>query len=583
MTFNDDSDVKCYLTNVSSESNSLANAINASYGVYYTSTQPNYGLYDAYRILYYDNSSNDKYVVFFTDGANDGDSDYLSTISGYLKKIATVYAVGAGADGSTLSTVASDENHVISASSVTEVANSISGIATTIINESRPKTGKGTVTDYIDSRFQVSDAGGNVLSNGAKVGANGEGTLLIAEDGSQKVVWQDVEIGTGSNVWSDYIYVKAKNTFFGGNKVVTNGPGSNVSITGDKTKYFPQPTVNVKLLDFTPQNNEITLWLGDTIEGVDYSKWLTENTKIPEDALSQIKMSADEISSLITGASVTKDYMAGGETLGSFSFKLSAKDDSDNNINITNHAAEKTGNAVETYYLTITYSPISVSNRVITDTGRDIKDPVGTEVGSVEKIGKYIVNVVTGSLDALKRSTTEDGTLLNGATYKLEKFQNNKWTAYNVLTSGEANIDGTPASDGLMAFNNLGLGLYRLTEVSAPSGFAKSEDVYYIEIERNTEETDKVQYDFLISKNNNIIASWKVDSTVTRDEEYDTNVCTCVMENGVVKAGLNVVDQIAYTLPETGGSGVYVYTIGGILLMIAGALLLYKNKNNKNK
>lgn len=42
-------------------------------------------------------------------------------------------------------------------------------------------------------------------------------------------------------------------------------------------------------------------------------------------------------------------------------------------------------------------------------------------------------------------------------------------------------------------------------------------------------------------------------------------------------------NEVAYTLPETGGSGVYVYTIGGILLMIAGALLLYKNKNNKSK
>ena len=583
VTFNndDESKVKCQLSNVGTEKNTIKNAINNSYGVFLKGTYPYNGLKKAYDILSNDESKNSKYLVFFTDGEISGGD--ISTVSKDIKDIATAYAIGAGADGGTLETVATSTNHIISGSAVTEVAKSLSGLSTTIINESRPKTGKGTVTDYIDSRFVASDANGNPLSNGAKVGKNGEGTLIIDADGSQRVEWENVSIGTGDSKWSDYIYVKAKDTFFGGNKVVTNGPGSNVSITGDQTKYFPQPTVNVKLLDFVPNNNEITLWLGDTIEGTAYVKWLADNTAIPEDALTQIAMTDEEKASLIAGNTITKDYNAGGEKLGEFKFKISAVDNNSTAIEVTDHTAEKTGNAVETYTLTIKYDPIPVSQRTITDTSRSIKSPVGTEVTSVTKTGNYIVNVITGSLNVLKHSTDINGALLDGAEYQLDYFKDDsKYVKVSTLTSGAANPDGTAAANGLMAFNNLGVGIYRLTETKAPEGFAKSGDVYLINIRRNPEETTKVQYTVSISKNSDIIGSWKIDSEVTRDAD-DKNICTCVMENGVVKAGLDVVDPIAYTLPETGGSGVYVYTIGGILLMIAGALLLYKNKNNKNK
>ena len=564
--------VECGLTNVGNGSSTIASAIGNIYGSYNTATHPYGGLEKANNILNNDYSDNAKYVIFFTDGANDGES--VAEIAEELHEQASVYAIGAGAQGSTLSIVASDENHVIAASSVTELASSLSGIATTIVNELRPKTGKGTVTDYIDSRFEACDASGNLLSNGAKVGANGEGTLVVAEDGSQSVVWNDASIGTGNNKWSDYIYVKAKSTFFGGNKVVTNGPGSNVSITGDKTKYFPQPTVNVKLLDFTPEDAEITLWLGDTITGAEYSKWLTENTSIPEDARTQIALSETDIATLVSDGMIVKDYSAGGEKLGSFTLSLKGYNDAGDEIVINSHTADKTGKAVEKYVLSINYTAIPVADRTIEDTGRTIKSPVGTEVTSIDKEGTYIVNVVTGALDVLKRSKSETGTLLAGATYSLEKEQNGNWVKFT--------DDVTSDSNGLMAFTNMGVGKYRLTEISAPSGYAKSNIIYYVDIARNTEETE-VKYDITVSKNETVVASFTVDSEVNASQDTDTNLYTCILGEGVVTTGFNVVDQIAYTLPETGGSGVYVYTIGGILLMIAGALLLYKNKNNKNK
>ena len=41
---------------------------------------------------------------------------------------------------------------------------------------------------------------------------------------------------------------------------------------------------------------------------------------------------------------------------------------------------------------------------------------------------------------------------------------------------------------------------------------------------------------------------------------------------------LTIKNQKVYSLPEAGGSGIYWYTIGGMLLMVTSAWILYKNK-----
>ena len=41
---------------------------------------------------------------------------------------------------------------------------------------------------------------------------------------------------------------------------------------------------------------------------------------------------------------------------------------------------------------------------------------------------------------------------------------------------------------------------------------------------------------------------------------------------------IKVKNDTLYDLPETGGIGIFWYTIGGMLLMMAAALVLYKRK-----
>ena len=50
---------------------------------------------------------------------------------------------------------------------------------------------------------------------------------------------------------------------------------------------------------------------------------------------------------------------------------------------------------------------------------------------------------------------------------------------------------------------------------------------------------------------------------------------TGTAENGVV---IELTNQKVYTLPSTGGSGIYWYMIGGMVLMSTAAWILYKNK-----
>ena len=39
-----------------------------------------------------------------------------------------------------------------------------------------------------------------------------------------------------------------------------------------------------------------------------------------------------------------------------------------------------------------------------------------------------------------------------------------------------------------------------------------------------------------------------------------------------------VANDLLYELPHTGGTGIYLYMIGGMLLMFAAVWILYKNK-----
>ena len=56
-----------------------------------------------------------------------------------------------------------------------------------------------------------------------------------------------------------------------------------------------------------------------------------------------------------------------------------------------------------------------------------------------------------------------------------------------------------------------------------------------------------------------------------------TNTCMQVASDPV-RVAISVINNKVYSLPSTGGRGIYWYLIGGMLLMMAASLILYKNK-----
>ena len=94
----------------------------------------------------------------------------------------------------------------------------------------------------------------------------------------------------------------------------------------------------------------------------------------------------------------------------------------------------------------------------------------------------------------------------------------------------------------------------------------------------------KAPKSFALSKEEWIVTYEKYEGVSVRIKSSNKVVHATVSKAGnIATYEYSFFDVVAYTLPETGGRGVYVYTIGGVLLMMGAALLLYKSKkNNKN-
>ena len=110
------------------------------------------------------------------------------------------------------------------------------------------------------------------------------------------------------------------------------------------------------------------------------------------------------------------------------------------------------------------------------------------------------------------------------------------------------NTNGTYISDanGLVLEGDIAYGTYTLTEVKAPSGYTKLANPITVTVN---------------------------DEGITVSE--NTNVKVKTTNNTYV---ITVANDLLYELPHTGGTGIYLYMIGGMLLMFAAVWILYKNK-----
>ncbi|MCB6491360.1 VWA domain-containing protein [Coprococcus catus] len=192
--------------------------------------------------------------------------------------------------------------------------------------------------------------------------------------------------------------------------------------------------------------------------------------------------------------------------------------------------------------------------------GYSVKELTANENGNITYNGKRYslvddgANATVGN-QSYKVSYTRKGDTLvitntkNSQTMKIVKQSNSginlKGAEFTLTDAGDKQItcqisDG----NGIVFDGEIDYGTYTLTEIKAPSGYTVLADSIIITVDGKgitVFENDKVK----------------------------------VAEDGIT---IIVKNDMLYSLPSTGGSGIFWYSICGMLLMMAAAWIIYKNK-----
>lgn len=168
-------------------------------------------------------------------------------------------------------------------------------------------------------------------------------------------------------------------------------------------------------------------------------------------------------------------------------------------------------------------------------------------------VGKYVASITNTlavqKVKILKYGATADQNkpLLEGAVFKLYGSKRND---KGDLEKDESQRIGeyTSSNGGILFDNVLPYGTYYLKETMAPEGYVVLSSDIIIEVSQT-----------------GVSVSGSPAVEVSKSDTDDIYM-------------ISVTNNKVYSLPSTGGRGIYWYLIGGMLLMMAASLILYKNK-----
>ena len=175
---------------------------------------------------------------------------------------------------------------------------------------------------------------------------------------------------------------------------------------------------------------------------------------------------------------------------------------------------------------------------------------VGTPGGYISNVSPDENGVITIT-NTLKWSAVKihksgsDTKYLEGATFELHKDN-------ELLATGESNEKGeivwTIVEGKKIDIQHLEDGVYTITETKAPAGYVIDADGWSVEFK---------------------------DGVLIK---FDGNNVSGTINDGVI---IQLDNEMLYELPEAGGTGIYWYMLGGVLLMMAGSLLVYKKRRGE--
>ena len=451
------------------------------------------------------------------------------------------------------------------------------------------------IVDTIDTRFKLTEASrialvGNVegvknTETNTTTYTKADNTIVITENanGTTTIIWtgdaakiRNAEDPTNPG-WHVNFQIQAKDDFIGGNVIPTNGSDSGIYLNDGttNTKPFPQPSVNVKLLNHTLDNKEITFYKNETITSNNFAKELLDAYKVIElDGKTSLslgdagipELTDEEIKSLRTGTSITKDYSYPNtnDIVGQFKFEFVP----DQKGQTGDHEAEVTGNTVEQYTLIVTFIPKTPEERntILTNAGKTI-DPPQTEEKTINDSKLKEITVPKGGKIVVDQSVEGIYKVNVFAIYKQSTSVNPTTNEHPKLAGAKFSLTGTKSKNvyyglsddtGLVKwyadencstpilFNKWVTDSYTFKEIKAPEGYSLNPTHWTIKKTSGTNIVSKVE--------------------ITGEDSTPTN-CTYYFNNTPL-----------YSLPSTGGTGIYLYMIGGMMLMLIAVWILYKNK-----
>lgn len=379
------------------------------------------------------------------------------------------------------------------------------------------------IVDTIDARFKLTEASrialvGNV--NGVKntetnttTYTKADNTIVITENanGTTTITWtgdaakiRNAEDPTNPG-WHVNFQIQAKDDFIGGNVIPTNGSDSGIYLNDEttNTKPFPQPSVNVKLLNHTLDNKEITFYKNETITSNNFAKELLDAYKVIElDGKTSLglgdagipELTDEEINSLRTGTSIEKDYSypnTNNDIVGQFKFEFVP----DQKGQTGDHEAEVTGNTVEQYTLIVTFIPKTPEERntILTNAGKTI-DPPQTEEKTINDSVLKEITVPKGGKIIVDQSSVEGIYKVNVfAIYKQSTSVNPTTNEHPKLAGAKFSLTGTKSKNvyyglsddtglvkwyedekctKLILFNRWVTDSYTFKEIKAPEGYS---------------------------------------------------------------------------------------------------------------
>lgn len=451
------------------------------------------------------------------------------------------------------------------------------------------------IVDTIDTRFKLTEASrialvGNVegvknTETNTTTYTKADNTIVITENanGTTTITWtgdaakiRNAEDPTNPG-WHVNFQIQAKDDFIGGNVIPTNGSDLGIYLNDGttNTKPFPQPSVNVKLLNHTLDNKEITFYKNETITSNNFAKELLDAYKVIElDGKTSLslgdagipELTDEEIKSLRTGTSITKDYSYPNtnDIVGQFKFEFVPDSKSVNG----DHLATVIGNTVEQYKLKVTFIPKTSEerNKILADAGKTIDTPQ-TEEKTINDSKLKEITVPKGGKIVVDQSVEGIYKVNVFAIYKQSTSVNPTTNEHPKLAGAKFSLTGTKSKNvyyglsddtGLVKwyadencstpilFNKWVTDSYTFKEIKAPEGYS----------------LNPTQWTITKTSGTNIVS--KVE--ITGEDSTPTN-CTYYFNNTPL-----------YSLPSTGGTGIYLYMIGGMMLMLIAVWILYKNK-----